>query len=180
MTNAYDSTRGNVTDRERRRLWVLQTYRADVDAITVQFRSSGRMDVWFAKSPRDQRIMLDQLEDDDAIDMISVEPACRCYRCGNLLTLVTLTVDRIIPGCKGGTYRRTNIRPSCSDCANKQGGELRAKIRSSVPVVRPRVPELAARNTPAGSDGTGTVPVPVVQAPGEGDLRRNGSLEGGA
>lgn len=60
-----------------------------------------------------------------------VPGTCRCYRCGVLLTeggellheegweflfSLTLTVDRIIPGNKGGTYRRSNIRPACPTC----------------------------------------------------------------
>lgn len=73
---------------------------------------------------------------------------CRCYRCGVLLfnpddhpTLketesviarkgmllapaFRLTVDRIIPGCMGGTYRRTNIRPACGGCNSETGGAL--------------------------------------------------------
>jgi hypothetical protein len=44
------------------------------------------------------------------------EPACRCFRCGILLTIETLTVDRIEPGRDGGTYRRENIRPACQPC----------------------------------------------------------------
>lgn len=52
-------------------------------------------------------------------------PACRCYRCGDLLTMGTVTVDRIIPGCKGGTYRRNNIRPACTRCNSETGGSLR-------------------------------------------------------
>lgn len=73
---------------------------------------------------------------------------CRCYRCGCLLynpddkPIVTggdvqvygfqiyvakpLTVDRIIPGCKGGTYRRNNVRPACQPCNSETGGGLRA------------------------------------------------------
>lgn len=39
-----------------------------------------------------------------------------CYRCGLLLDEKTLTVDRIIPGSRGGTYRRNNIRPACGTC----------------------------------------------------------------
>lgn len=50
---------------------------------------------------------------------------CRCYRCGQQLTLETLTVDRIVPGCKGGRYVRTNIRPACSACNSETGGSLR-------------------------------------------------------
>lgn len=41
---------------------------------------------------------------------------CRCYRCGKVLTDETLTIDRITPGCHGGTYRRENIRPACTFC----------------------------------------------------------------
>ena len=52
-------------------------------------------------------------------------PACRCYRCGTLLTVDIVTVDRIIPGCCGGTYRRNNIRPACADCNSVTGGSTR-------------------------------------------------------
>lgn len=63
---------------------------------------------------------------------------CRCYRCGHLLynpddlypsdhIARTLTIDRIIPGCKGGTYRRTNIRPACGQCNSETGGGLWAR-----------------------------------------------------
>ena len=62
----------------------------------------------------------------------------RCYRCGRLLfnpddhpddvlDLTPLTVDRIIPGCQGGTYRRTNIRPACGTCNSETGGGLRKR-----------------------------------------------------
>lgn len=51
---------------------------------------------------------------------------CRCYRCGALLTLSTVTVDRIVPGCKGGRYVRNNIRPACSGCNSETGGRLRS------------------------------------------------------
>jgi len=52
---------------------------------------------------------------------------CRCYRCGELLTFETLTVDRIVPGCLGGRYVRTNIRPSCAPCNSETGGGLRGR-----------------------------------------------------
>ena len=73
-----------------------------------------------------------------------VEGYVRCYRCGCLLfnpddhpdyplswKLVrdscawALTIDRIKPGCKGGTYRRSNIRPACGDCNSSTGGGVR-------------------------------------------------------
>lgn len=68
----------------------------------------------------------------------------RCYRCGVFLynpdnftpetvcdlpfgsEALPLTVDRIIPGCQGGTYRRNNIRPACGSCNSETGGAERA------------------------------------------------------
>jgi 5-methylcytosine-specific restriction endonuclease McrA len=41
---------------------------------------------------------------------------CRCYRCGVLLCEVNVTVDRIVPGAKGGKYVRSNCRPACGRC----------------------------------------------------------------
>ncbi len=50
---------------------------------------------------------------------------CRCYRCGVALVEATITVDRIVPGCLGGKYRRDNIRPACSSCNSETGGSAR-------------------------------------------------------
>lgn len=47
-----------------------------------------------------------------------------CYRCNKLLNFLTITVDRINPGCLGGTYRRDNIRPACGKCNSETGGAL--------------------------------------------------------
>lgn len=52
----------------------------------------------------------------------------RCYRCGRVLGGIgadELTIDRIIPGCKGGTYARNNIRPACMLCNRLTGGGQR-------------------------------------------------------
>lgn len=54
-----------------------------------------------------------------------------CYRCRKKLTFLTITVDRIIPGCEGGTYRRNNIRPACDPCNTSTGGKLGAARRAS-------------------------------------------------
>lgn len=94
---------GSAEDRRRRRAWLLETYRANEDAAVA---GEGENAVIVG------------------VPIGQGEPACRCYRCGKLLTIITLTVDRIIPGCKGGTYRRNNIRPACSDCNEKTGGKL--------------------------------------------------------
>jgi hypothetical protein len=49
---------------------------------------------------------------------------CRCYRCGIILVETTVTVDRVLPGCKGGRYVRSNIRPACATCNSETGGGL--------------------------------------------------------
>lgn len=90
--------RGSAESRRRRREWLLATYRADVDVDTT-----GLVVV-----PRGQG-----------------RPACRCYRCGVLMVVEQLTVDRIVPGCQGGTYRRTNIRPCCPPCNSATGAVTR-------------------------------------------------------
>lgn len=51
---------------------------------------------------------------------------CRCYRCGIGLTVDTVTVDRIVPGCQGGKYVRGNIRPACGGCNSHTGGSVRS------------------------------------------------------
>lgn len=48
----------------------------------------------------------------------------QCYRCPTILTFETVTIDRIVPGCKGGTYRRNNIRPCCGGCNSETGARL--------------------------------------------------------
>lgn len=41
---------------------------------------------------------------------------CRCTHCRSVLTLATLEADRIVPGSRGGTYKRGNIQPACRSC----------------------------------------------------------------
>ena len=96
------AVRGNTEDRRRRRAWLMAVYASDVEGF------------------------------------------CRCYRCGVLLynpdegayitfvdrayprvAVLPLTIDRIVPGCKGGTYRRSNIRPACGTCNSETGGRTR-------------------------------------------------------
>ena len=106
---------GSAEDRRRRRVWLLETYRADVDVF-------------------DGLSLTDPIEDRDGILTVPLgegEMACRCFRCGVLLLLDTLTVDRIIPGCQGGTYRRDNIRPECATCASRRGGATRGKSKTA-------------------------------------------------
>jgi hypothetical protein len=102
------NARGGSEDRRRRREWLVMTYRANVDAIVIEL-SDGHH-VFIEVDPGTERSQL----------------ACRCYRCGVLLTADTVTVDRIIPGCRGGTYRRENIRPACGRCNSVTGAVVRS------------------------------------------------------
>lgn len=106
------NARGGSDTRRRRREWLVETFRADCDVMPL-------VDV------EDVYVVPVNLGDGFS--------ACRCYRCGAMLTVDTVTVDRIVPGCKGGTYRRGNIRPACGPCNSETGGGVRSsKPRKSV------------------------------------------------
>ena len=49
--------------------------------------------------------------------------------CVRIVDEVTLRVDRIQPG---GSYRRTNIQPSCPPCSDRQGGLLSIETRADL------------------------------------------------
>lgn len=51
--------------------------------------------------------------------MLRCSPACE-----GTVSLATITVDRIIPGCRGGRYIRSNIRPACLPCNTLDGSLL--------------------------------------------------------
>lgn len=54
-----------------------------------------------------------------------------CHYCEKALTFVTLTVDRILAGVLGGTYRRDNIRPACMRCNSLEGSKLRDELKAA-------------------------------------------------
>lgn len=111
-TNGND--RGNSETRRRRKLWMLEdgNWRANEDAWVIRVLDSEGEEVIIAAGvPKGQGGV----------------PAVRCWRCGTLLTFETMTIDRRIPGCKKGTYRRDNIRPACSACNSETGGKLGAE-----------------------------------------------------
>lgn len=57
---------------------------------------------------------------------------CPCYRCATILDASTLTVDRIRPGCQGGRYIRSNIRPACGKCNSETGSQLAVKVHHCI------------------------------------------------
>lgn len=93
--------RGSAEDRRRRKTWLVEHWRADVDL-----------------PPDDKTWILTTMVRGSGV------PACRCWECGKLLTVKTVIPDRIVPGCEGGTYRRENLRPHCKDCSERQGGQI--------------------------------------------------------
>jgi 5-methylcytosine-specific restriction endonuclease McrA len=104
------NARGGSEDRRRRREWLVQSYAANVAVVTIQL-------------PLGPMVVEVELGTEGS------ENACRCYRCGSLLTVDTVTVDRIVPGCQGGTYRRSNIRPACGRCNSQTGATTRRTKR---------------------------------------------------
>lgn len=126
--------RGNSTDRRRRREWLVKTYRANVDVVVVRW-PDGREDIVPELIPG---VMVDVESVHTFFPECEVEqrPACRCYRCGRLLTVDTVSPDRIKPGIDGGSYRRENIRPACEDCQSSTGGALGAARKKAKAGVR--------------------------------------------
>lgn len=51
--------------------------------------------------------------------MMRVSPNCE-----GTVSLATMTVNRITPGCRGGRYVRGNIEPACSPCNTLDGSLL--------------------------------------------------------
>ena len=119
--------RGSSYARRRRKEWLLETYPADVAEVQVWWYR-GEVVAVTPVDPQTKRTTEPEFIEwgriDPGFDALSRGPACRCYRCGKLLSMETVTVDRIVPECKGGTYRRTNIRPACLKCNSETGGAL--------------------------------------------------------
>lgn len=93
------NARGSSADRRARRAWIVLSYASDIPGYTRCYRC-GR----FLFNPDDTDVANSQ----DAEDRGALP----------------LTIDRIIPGVKGGTYRRNNIRPACAGCNSETGGAL--------------------------------------------------------
>lgn len=85
------------------RQWLVQTYRADVDLVPLPGWPTGGPQYpcppGFYAVPRNK--------------LHAGVPACRCYRCGLLLTVDTVIVDQILPNV--GAYHPI-CRPVCRSC----------------------------------------------------------------
>lgn len=135
--------RGNNEARRRRRAWLLETYASDVKLIKVTYEDGVSIVVrplliedlrWWQAQVGSLPLGFTTL----AVTSAEEIPTARCYRCGDLLHDGTLTVDRIIPGCNGGTYARTNIRPACGMDNSSTGAPLASVKTGKVTTPRRR------------------------------------------
>lgn len=101
------NARGSTKDRRVRRRWLVQEFRANVDVVEIRIAGGG---TFLTEVPVGTGVA-----------------ACRCYRCGVLLTESSVSPDRIQPGVDGGSYRRGNIRPACVPCQCSTGGTIGAQ-----------------------------------------------------
>lgn len=130
------NARGSSYNRAARRAYLLATYAANVQVIRYT-QADGTVGDYHPQTPELQAAFVERLESASPLDWTAdveswvVLATCRCYRCGGLLTDETVTVDRILPGCKGGTYRRENIRPACGTCNSETGGALASRPRKA-------------------------------------------------
>ena len=107
------NARGSTQDRARRRAWLMVAWASDVPHFTRCYRCG----------------VLLYNPDDEAVEVGTGlgHPARWVIREGNYYTASALTIDRVVPGCQGGTYRRNNTRPACGGCNSKTGGATRRK-----------------------------------------------------
>lgn len=139
--------RGSAQGRRNRKLFLLKTYPADVRGVRVTYADEpmlhlptsmiGTTKTCYPAPEHFHRVWgtkVAVMVKHRYIVKVEEVPCTRCYRCGDLLTFETMTVDRIVPGCKktakyprGGTYVRENIRPACMGCNSETGGGLNGK-----------------------------------------------------
>jgi len=119
--------RGGTPARRARRAWLLSTYASDVPGFCRCYRCGGLL-----YNPDDMPVWIVDVEEaEDGTRLAAFpdpkpEPGEPRYTVAEWVR--PLTVDRIIPGCQGGTYVRTNIRPACGGCNSETGGRTRGKV----------------------------------------------------
>lgn len=119
------NARGNNATRKKRRETMVMNWRADVDVPDLE--------------------MMDRYPGTTQVGVGTGFgiPACRCWRCGKLLTADTVTIDRWpVPGIDGGKYTATNTRPACATCNPTTGATVR-KGQSGQQLILVTVDELS-------------------------------------
>lgn len=100
-SNAND--RGSAETRRRRRAWLIEAYASDVPGFARCYRC-GRL----VYNP-------DDYVNEECVVVQTPE---------GIYAARPLTIDRIIPGVRGGTYARSNIRPACMYDNASTGSQL--------------------------------------------------------
>lgn len=100
--------RGTTAQRRARKERMMADWRADVDVIATVWRHP-MVPAWVVVTIHEE------------VPLGLGTPAVRCWRCGDLLTIDSLTVDKRVPDCEGGTYADDNIRPACLSCNSITG-----------------------------------------------------------
>lgn len=111
------NARGNTADRRARRAFLLETYASNVPGFCRCYRCGGLL-----YNPDDKPAQVLAFgEDREVIPSYTLQ----------VVRVQPLTIDRIVPGCKNGTYRRNNIRPACGSCNSETGGPLATPRRKA-------------------------------------------------
>lgn len=100
-TNGND--RGSVEQRRRRRAWIIEAYAANVPG--------------FARCYRCGRLVYNPDDHPDESSVVVIWG-------GRFEAARPLSIDRIVPGVKGGKYVHNNIRPACLPCNSSTGSLL--------------------------------------------------------
>lgn len=114
--------RGSSYDVRRRKEYLLKTYAADWPLVRVTWAVTGETTV------EAYVVTVEALRAYEGVLEAEEVPTARCFRCGALVWFETISVDKIVPDCKGGTYRRENIRPACDDCQTTTGNQIRVAV----------------------------------------------------
>ena len=108
------NARGSSYERRRRRAWIMEAWASDLPGFVRCYRCGG-----FLFNPDAPPAAV-------AAMLTAYGEAVALGHLARVLSTYPLTIDRIIPGCLGGTYRRNNIRPVCGPCNSHTGGALRS------------------------------------------------------
>lgn len=111
------NARGSAADRRSRRKWLIEHYASETPGLCRCYRCGKHL-----YNPDDH--------DGKSIPILVMTMPQPDFPYSGAAWALPLTVDRIIPGCQGGTYRRNNIRPACGLCNSETGGRLATRRKS--------------------------------------------------
>lgn len=110
----HSNVRGSSIDRRRRRAFLMVAYAANIPGFVRCYRCGCLL-----FNPDAPPCPVDA----DTGYIRPTERQLSLYGT-QLYSALSLTIDRIVPGCMGGRYVRNNIRPACGPCNSETGGAL--------------------------------------------------------